>query len=97
MHHPQSKPAVSFPLGQLVSTPGALRAMERAGVDGRELLRRHASGDWGDVKDPEQNDLALKHGERLLSVYQIEGSSEPIWIITEANRAVTTFLLPSEY
>jgi len=71
--------------------------MKRAGVDNRQLLRRHASGDWGDVSDPEQNDHALQHGGRLLSVYEINESGETIWILTEADRSATTFLLPSEY
>ena len=61
-------------------------------------LRRHASGDWGDVctDDLQSNQDALQNGLRLLSVYW---SSEGIrfWIITEADRSATTILLPDEY
>jgi len=40
--------------------------------------------------------LSLKHGFRLLSSYQLT-DTEKIWIITEADRSVTTLLLPEEY
>jgi hypothetical protein len=40
-------------LGQVVATPGALRLLEKYGVNPFDLLARHASGnDWGDI-DPE--------------------------------------------
>jgi hypothetical protein len=62
-----------------------------------KALRRHHAGDWGDVDDEDQtaNDMAVMQGERLLSAYQCMGTK--IWIITEADRSVTTFLLPEEY
>jgi hypothetical protein len=60
-------------------------------------LRRHASGDWGDLcpEDTLANDAALRHGGRLFSVY---GQGETrFWVITEADRLVTTVLLPQDY
>jgi hypothetical protein len=55
-------------------------------------------------EDWETNDAALKAGDRILSAYAIdlslpcEGFGEnTLWIITEADRSVTTFLLPKEY
>ena len=36
-----------FELGQVVATPGALRAIEVNNVDALELLQRHPNGDWG--------------------------------------------------
>lgn len=51
---------MSFPLGQVVSTHGAVDT----GADLIALLRRH---------------------------------SYTLWCITEADRSVTTFLLPEEY
>jgi hypothetical protein len=61
-------------------------------------LKRHASGDWGDVckEDWEENELSLKEGFRILSVYQAKGLPK-IWIITEAGRQSTTILFPEEY
>lgn len=61
-------------------------------------LRRHLSGDWGDVCDEDRvaNELALQNGERLFSVYKKEGLPK-IWIITEWDRSATTVLFPDEY
>jgi hypothetical protein len=42
----------------------------------------------------------VKEGLRILSAYNIpvaDGETERIWIITEADRSVTTILLPQEY
>lgn len=90
--------APKFSLGQIVATPGALRAFEESGEDLFEFLFRHASGDWGelDEEDKRENELSLVHGFRLLSAYKLR-SGEKIWIITEADRSVTTLLLPDEY
>jgi hypothetical protein len=62
-----------------------------------EGLRRHAAGDWGELcpEDTSQNELGLKHGDRLLSVYG-EGGRR-FWIITEWDRSVTTVLMPQDY
>ena len=87
-----------FSLGQIVATPGSLEAMENAHQNPAELLRRHVSGDWGDVcqEDRETNDVALKEGLRVMSVYKL-ATGATVWIITEADRSVTTILLPDEY
>lgn len=87
-----------FPLGQVVATPGVLSGVLPHVAS--HALHRHASGDWGDIHpdDLGLNDAALRNGDRLLSVYPItDGSEEKFWIITEADRSVTTLLLPSEY
>jgi hypothetical protein len=62
-----------------------------------ECMKRHATGDWGDVppEDKEMNDFGVDHGNRLLSSYTVEGVT--IWIITEADRSSTTVLFPDEY
>jgi hypothetical protein len=87
-----------FELGQTVATPGALRALEQAHVGLWSLLRRHLTGDWGDLdrEDAAANDNAVHQGLRLLSAYQLP-TGQRIWIITEAGRSVTTFLLPEDY
>jgi len=89
-----------FPLGAVVATPGALEALAEARVPPLTLLRRHASGDWGelDAHDRRANKRALKYGTRLLSSYPLgENGAGKVWILTEASREVTTILLPSEY
>jgi hypothetical protein len=85
-----------FRLGRLVSTPGAL---ERVSPD--EMLRalgRHSTGDWGSVcsEDAEANEVAVAERARLLSSYTT-GEGVRFWIITEADRSLTTVLLPEEY
>jgi hypothetical protein len=90
--------AVDLPLGQIVSTPGALDALAKASQSGAELIDRHRSGDWGEVDsgDWALNDRALIDGDRVLSAYRLKDDTR-IWIITESDRSVTTLLLPEEY
>jgi len=89
---------VKVSLGQIVATPGALDALQRAGQAAQEFLARHAVGDWGDLDahDRRENALAVREGFRLLSAYRTT-AGERLWIITEADRSVTTLLLPDEY
>ena len=56
------------------------------------------TGDWGelDEEDKTANDEALKTGERLLSAYK-SATGTKFWIITEADRSVTTILMPEDY
>jgi hypothetical protein len=63
-----------------------------------DLLTRHLSGDWGEIPkdDAKANQEALKNGDRIMSGYPLEDGTR-IWIITEWDRSVTTFLLPDEY
>jgi hypothetical protein len=85
-------------LGKVVITDAASAALERTGTEGVLLLARHLHGDWGDVteQDALQNELALLLGLRVLSRYAI-GDGIVVWIITEADRATTTIMLPDGY
>ena len=87
-----------FALGQTFITPGAEEALQIAGQTAIEFLRRHISGDWGELSDEDvkENEFSLKEGLRLLRAYQT-GKGQKLWIITEADRSATTILLPSEY
>jgi hypothetical protein len=87
-----------FALGQTFITPGAEEALQIAGQTATEFLRRHMSGDWGELSDDDvkENEFSLREGLRLLSAYQT-GKGQKIWIITEADRSTTTILLPAEY
>jgi nucleoid-associated protein YgaU len=87
-----------FPLGQIVATPGALETLARANQTPSEFLLRHISGDWGDMnaQDLAENMYSLKHGFRVISSYRTK-SGDTLWLITEADRASTTLLLPEEY
>lgn len=87
-----------FPLGHLVATPAALAVLAESKQSASEFLDRHARGDWGDVDDDDKklNDEDLVNGGRVLSAYHTS-KGDKIWIITEADRSVTTVLLPEEY
>ena len=87
-----------FGMGQIVATPGALRELAAQGVNEWAYIRRHAIGDWGELCDEDKaaNEAALQDGERLFSHYNLPDGSH-VWVITEADRSVTTILLPEEY
>ncbi len=87
-----------FKLGQVVATPGAIDLLRSLALNPLLFLGRHAYGDWGQIDDHdrEANRAALKHGNRLLSAYQLN-RNDRLWIITEADRSSTTLLLPQEY
>jgi len=92
-----------FSPGQVVATPGAIDALAQSGQEATFFLRKHLSGDWGEVdaEDWMHNDQSLGDGNRLLSAYRtLKGVT--IWVMTEAvgddgNRASTCILLPEEY
>ncbi len=85
-----------FSVGQIVATPGVLKALTPQEII--PALLRHLRGDWGDLdaEDKEANDQSLIDGSRLLSAYH-SAAGIKFWIITEWDRSVTTVLLPSEY
>ena len=93
--------AFKFPMGRLITTAGV---MDRAASDEpfakfvRKSLERHSEGDWGDLSagDKKENESALGRQLRLFSAYEHNGLPK-IWIITEADRSVTTVLFPAEY
>jgi hypothetical protein len=88
---------VPLPRGRVVATPGALKLLVEARANPFNYLARHATGDWGELCafDRRQNELALHEGYRVLSSYEVPAGR--VWIITEADRSVTTILLSEEY
>ena len=96
-----ARPRALFALGRVVMTCGVNALVQGGAVNPIGLLRRHVTGDWGDMSDDDkaQNEAAVKSGEdRLMSSYPIAASPDGrVWIITEWDRSVTTLLLPSEY
>jgi hypothetical protein len=85
-----------FSLGPVRITRGAMEAVSDEEV--AIALFRHLAGDWGDVdrRDWNENDLSVGRSLRLLSSYRTEDEKK-FWVITEADRSVTTVLLPEEY
>ena len=92
-----------FEMGQVVQTSGITdRRNENGCFDFMcdLALRMHSEGNWGDVcdEDWESNQEALRCGDRIFSSYWLDSAhTEKIWIITEADRSVTTILFPEEY
>ena len=87
-----------FDLGRVVATPGALEALTAAQTAPEELLRRHVSGDWGEVpkEDARENELSVREGYRIMSSYPLQNGAK-VWILTESDRSSTCILLPSDY
>jgi hypothetical protein len=87
-----------FRLGQIVVT----RGFHALGVNPIPFIKRHQSGDWGDLgeEDKKVNEDALRNGERILSAYTLDPqlyTESRFYIITERDRSLTTVLLCSEY
>jgi len=85
-----------FRLGHIVATPNALESITQDDI--LTAIGRHQSGDWGDVcaEDRQANDQALVQRTRILSVYHAANGTK-FWLVTEADRSVTTVLLPEDY
>lgn len=91
--------AAKFQLGQCVATPGALALLEKTGFSAAFLINRHLHGSWGDIckEDAELNEMALKDGSRIMSVYRLVSPEKlkatprskrselpTAWVITDA-------------
>jgi hypothetical protein len=86
-----------FVLGRLTATQSALYFLERIEVQPLSLLRRHVTGDWGDLdaEDIEANKQSIQDGSRILSAFILR--DEKVYVITEGDRSITTILMASEY
>lgn len=103
-------PESRFPLGTIVASRGITHASDKTIVSDNtrlpvrlapefeEMIRAHARGEWGNLcnEDIEANETALHDGYRLLSAY-LSAEGERVYVITEADRSVTTILFASEY
>jgi len=93
--------AAKFRLGQVVLTGGVNDKVAEDTEFSKFVLgslARHATGDWGDMSegDKKENEYSMDKHLRLMSSYE-NPSLPKIWIITEADRSVTTVLFPDEY
>ena len=89
-----------FTLGrQVVSQKISIEILENKifAIEIFKAMERFCNKDWGemDEEDKATNEQALIEGNRIMGAYQT--CKGKIWIITEADRTVTTILFPSEY
>ena len=91
-----------FELGNLCLTRGVFHECEKDAVFFefvKNSVRRHASGDWGDMSadDKNENEYSLGKQLRIFSAYNFQGEDKKVWVITEADRSITTVLFPDDY
>lgn len=84
-----------FELGRLLST--ATVAAEIPAYDLAQVISRHRVGDWGQIDEDDfrANDRAVIEGKRILSVYTFGGKK--LYVLTEADRSMTTVMFANEY
>jgi hypothetical protein len=89
---------ISFELGEISSTPSAVKLLEEAGEIAATYLDRHRSGDWGLVNKSETTEkkISLIKDFMVASVYELPQTGKYLAIITETDRSKTTILLCSE-
>ncbi len=77
-----------FPLGEIIITQKAHDQLETGEI--RVALRRHARGDWGELKPEEilENERALREGCRLFSLYR-DRLERSFCVVTAADRSLT--------
>ena len=89
---------LTFPLGSIYMTPGAIEALGEAGQSAQAFIGRHARLEQGELCDEDHREnlySADKH-LRIFSAFKTARGAK-LWVITEADRSATTILLPSEY
>lgn len=86
-----------FPLGQLTATPACRDYLQEKDISPILLLKKHATGDWSEMSadDQQSNSDSIKEGDRVFSAYTID--KQKIYVITEADRSLTTLLFADEY
>lgn len=89
---------MNFPLGRIVATRTLLDHMVSINVIALPYIERHRNREWGNLSraDKQANDDALEQGGRILSKYLLPDRT-PIYVITEADRSVTTLMLCADY
>lgn len=99
-HSVQERDAALFPTEKVVMTRAVHELVCLGLLNPHPYLQRHLAGDWGELCEEDKGtNLQALHGQgQLFSCYDIPVEQFPrLWVITEADRSVTTLLLPSDY
>lgn len=90
------------PIGLVVMQLGIIFITREAAAEIDEFqaanaLMRHMTGDWGEIGEDDwrTNDEALAKDRNIVSSY-LSQNFDRFMIVTEADRSVTTILLPDE-
>jgi len=91
-----------FNLGDIYLTKGVFEECnDKAGFYDfvTASVEKHSKGDWGNLseQDKKENEFSLEKYLRILSAYYHPMSGKKIWVLTEADRSITTVLFPEEY
>lgn len=88
-----------FMPGTVAITPAAEELLQKEQMHPLIVLRRHVSGDWGemDEHDRESNWKAAATRGYILSSFTLPATNSKIWLITEPGHTLTTILLPSDH
>ena len=84
-----------FQLGKLKVQP-EVELSEKDIAFLRHYIKRHVSGDWGELADKRANDEALVSEQGILSVYPY-GENAFVAVSTDDVRTTTTIYLPDSY
>ena len=95
--NPDTSPAPRFPLGNLYATSAVALWASQEGLSLSQFIERHHNGDWGnlDEEDKQVNEDAIKQGGRIFSSYLT--NRRKLYVISEADRSMTTILFANEY
>ena len=88
-----------FRLGKCAMTHTAQSYLAECSLNPEVLLRRHVSGDWGDIpeEDGMVNEESIKSGDKILSGYVICGNMVYVLTIQSPERERRTVIaLPGE-
>jgi len=85
-----------LPLGKIVVSEFARRALVEAGLDAVGLLARHQQGDWGELNAQGRrwNDAAAREGGEVSSYYRLP-TGVIVQVVTDPDRSLTVVQLPS--
>ena len=87
-----------FPLGNVVATPASIEDIGHSDTNVSEIVSRHHVLDGGELCEDDQqlNRDAVENGSQILSCFKLN-TGVKIYVITEADRSVTTILRRDEY
>jgi hypothetical protein len=69
----------AFELGQIVATPGALAALQKAGQAPGEFLTRHVNREWGDLSDVDRKESDIQPRARVSALEINDTQEEETW------------------